>query len=571
LTLISLFSLLLILALVLYLIRFWPRLAFLVILFATAQLVLNTLKASTNSLDILSVTLTLEAAPRDFLTVGLGLTGLLALATLFQRDRVSLGFLFWSWAPWFIALVVNDFVVAVFAWTLGLVVAVFGMKPRKFHRASGAAYFLVVIVVALASLLLANRFIALYPLTPERTTLIQFAVVFLCLGFGLYFSLAPFHFWVGPMTDDAPLPTAAAVLALGQPIGLWLLFKLLNQTLWLSDKSNLFELMGLGGAATIIVGGLMAAVERRGGRMLGYAAIFTLGFALLDLSRATREGLAYSGLEILSRAVGLTALACAITIGREVKHPAARRIALAVSLLAGLSLVGLRLGVGLSERWNILLQLVGTDQRLFVLLILAHLGLLVGVIRFAGQWFEEDEARAERETEIAAPITRQLVYRRETVAVPAAVAELSRVEAGEGHADGEESTREPAVMGPLSEEARGELHVEDELTTEGNGTDQDNGGEALEPVATEEYVFEEHVGEIVRTLVERARPHLRQASRSLPAGTIGLLALIWNTWRLWASIALLAALVALLLAVGFVPGLWFDHAVASFGQPAFIQ
>ena len=71
----------------------------------------------------------------------------------------------------------------------------------------------------------------------------------------------------------APLPTAAAILALGQPIGLVLLIRFLDQYPWLVEKSNLFELMAVGGIAASIVGGLCAAVERRAGRLLGYTAV----------------------------------------------------------------------------------------------------------------------------------------------------------------------------------------------------------------------------------------------------------------------------------------------------------
>jgi formate hydrogenlyase subunit 3/multisubunit Na+/H+ antiporter MnhD subunit len=570
LSLIELTLLFVLVASLLHVTRSWARLACGVILLSTAALLLDVKQASTQPLDILGVSLTLEAVPRDFLLVGLVLTCALALATITRRDRTSLSFLYWSWIPWFIALMVNDFVVAVIAWAIGFVVEVFGMKPRKFHRASGAAYFLVVVVIATSSLLLANRFVGLYPLTPERTVLIQFAFLFLSLGYGMAFALFPFQFWVGPMTDDSPLPTAAAVLALGQPIGLLLLFRFLNQNVWLTEKSNLFELMALGGLVASIVGGLMAAVERRAGRLLGYAAVFTFGFALLDLSRATQEGLAYSGLEILSRAIGLTVLACAATIGREVEDLAVRRIAQTAVLLAGFSLVGLRLGVGLSERWNALLQIAGSDQRLFAILILAHMGLLVGVVRFTSRWLGAEVAEERDQLEIAAAAKTEPVY--EPAGVP-----ILRGESESGSArnvvsgNGGRSGAETAAAGAVTLEPPARESAVAVMAGGGNGTGDDGEGEGEKPSAPEEYVFEEHLREIAKRIIARARPHVRHLARSLPSGTVGLIGLLWTTWRVWVSIALLLALVGVLLLVGFVPGALFDRVVASLGRPPIVQ
>ncbi len=152
--LLALLLLLAVLALALQLTYPWGRVAFVLTLFGGALLAWNMAQASDNSLDVFTVTLALEPAPRGFLTLALGLTSALALATSLQRDRVSLAFLFWSWIPWFLALAVSDFVIAVFAWSIGLTTTVLAMKPRQHQRASGAAYFLVLVSVATASLLL---------------------------------------------------------------------------------------------------------------------------------------------------------------------------------------------------------------------------------------------------------------------------------------------------------------------------------------------------------------------------------------------------------------------------------
>ncbi len=144
-------------------------------------------------------------------------------------------------------------------------------------------------------------------------------------------------------------------------------------------------------------------------------------------------------------------------------------------------------------------------------------------------------------------------------------------ETGVADAPGDGSGVKVVPIGPPPTDEPVTAPVQEAPGSKENGTDQVEEDEEEEESAPEEYVFEDHVREIVMTLIERARPHLGRAARSLPGGTLALASLIMSSWRLWASIGLLAVMVAMLLAVGFVPGLWFDRAVASFGLLPFIQ
>ena len=58
-------------------------------------------------------------------------------------------------------------------------------------------------------------------------------------------------------------------------------------------------------------------------------------------------------------------------------------------------------------------------------------------------------------------------------------------------------------------------------------------GALEEKKAAEEYVFEDHVREIVRVTVRRSRPYVHRALRSLPLGTRDLVVLVWRTWPVW--------------------------------------
>src|SRR5919199_4561290 len=138
---------LVVIAAAIQLVRFWAPLTFGAALISAGLLVWIAANASTNTLEFLDLTFALDPAARDFLTLGLALSAALAIATSFQSERASIGFLFWSWPLWLAALAVSSFVVAVLAWAMGLVLVVLAMQPRRLERTGGAGYFLVLVVV----------------------------------------------------------------------------------------------------------------------------------------------------------------------------------------------------------------------------------------------------------------------------------------------------------------------------------------------------------------------------------------------------------------------------------------
>lgn len=371
--------------------RYWQPLAFVVSVAATGGLIWAINHLSSTNYELLGLTFGLQPLARDFFLVAVTVSGCLAVATSLGGARRSLGFLFWSWIAWLVALAVNDFVIGVFAWASGLAVIVIAMEPRRHQRVGGAAYFLVLIVVGAASLLLAHRFIELYPLTPDQVSLVQSSILFLAWGLGLLLALVPFQGWLGPMSDEAPPPIIALLLGLGQPVGLWLLYYLIGQYPRLVEQSELLPIMAYGGTASILIGGILAVVERRAERLMSALALFSLGFILLDLSRGSLEGTANSILETFSRVIGLGVMAASLTVAHNVNSYWVKRLAVVTFVLGGFSLVGLRFGTTLNERWNLLMEQAATNQMVFYGLMLAMLGALLGIVRYAGEWLGELE------------------------------------------------------------------------------------------------------------------------------------------------------------------------------------
>lgn len=375
-------------ATVVHVARYWRPFGFAASVAATGLLVWTIRGATSETLDIFGVSFGLQPLARDYLLIALAMSGILAIATSFGEIRRTLGFLFWSWTAWFVALSVNDFVVGVFAWATGLAALVLAMEPRRAQRVGGAAYYLVFIIIASALLLLGHRFVQLYPLTPDQTSLIDTALLFFTWGLGLLLAIVPFMIWLGPMADETPLPIIAMLLGLGQPIGLWLLYELIGQYPRLLEQSNLLAILTYGGMGAIVVGGVLCLFERRAGRLMSFAALYALGFVLLDLSRGTMEGTAYAVIEMFARAMSLSVMAASIAIARTLPQRWLQALAIFVFVLGGLNLAGIAPGIVLATRWNILSEFDATDRRLFLLIMVATIGVLVGLARFVMLWIE---------------------------------------------------------------------------------------------------------------------------------------------------------------------------------------
>src|SRR5512146_963525 len=161
------------------LLRRWPRLVFVATSIGTAALILALATASSAPFVLIGRTVALDYSERIFLWPAIGIAAALAFfgPLTFERGgnspsgalSTSQGtFFFLSLAPLILAMAINNFPLAAFFWAIGLMLLVLVAQPRREGRAGGAAQFLLLTVLATASLLLANRYFDLYPLTPEN-------------------------------------------------------------------------------------------------------------------------------------------------------------------------------------------------------------------------------------------------------------------------------------------------------------------------------------------------------------------------------------------------------------------
>lgn len=375
-----------------HLLRRWPRLVFAATSVGAAVLIAILATAPNESIDLVGRTLSLDLAGRLFLWPPIGIAAALAffgpLTFEGAGDTPSVvisnsqgAFFFWSLAPLIVAMALDSFPLAVFCWAIGLMVLVFLAQSRREGRGGGAAQFLLLTVIATASLLLSNRFIDLYPLTPEDFGLIRSAFLFLVWGLGLMLAVAPLHIWLGPLADEMSLLGMAFLVGVAQPVGLWLLLQLMVKVPWLTEKSPLLNVLLLTGGVTIPVGALLALSEQRHGRFLAYLSLVSLGHTLIGFGLGTRLGLVGAILAMFNRAIGVALVAGGLSFVRYYAERRWRVIGAAAILAGGFALAGIPPGPGFVARGSIYHDLASSHPLLLALLFASSATVLFATVR----------------------------------------------------------------------------------------------------------------------------------------------------------------------------------------------
>ncbi len=368
-----------------------PRFVFLATLAGAAGMLFVFASTPDQSFNLVGRTLALDATTRAFLLPAIGITAALALLSPLTFLRAgdlpasvianSLGaFLFWSLAPFILAIALDSFPLAVAFWALGLLVLIFLAQTRRIDRVGGAAHFLFLTILATASLWLANRLLELYPLTPENLDLLRGAVFFLIFGSGVLLAVVPLNLWLGTFADEMPLLGIAFLLGVGQSVGFWLIAQLLTRTPWLVEKSPVLNAFFVIGVLSVIGGAVIALAERRDHRFLAALALLSLGDVLIGLGLGSRVTFAGAGMALLNRAFGIALLSGGLCFVRY--HPERRwqTIGISAILAGGGALCALPLTLGAVARAAIYREI--PDPNIVLALYAANAAGLFALMRF---------------------------------------------------------------------------------------------------------------------------------------------------------------------------------------------
>ncbi|MFQ6101329.1 MAG: proton-conducting transporter membrane subunit [Anaerolineae bacterium] len=289
-------------------------------------------------------------------------------------------------------LLIRPLIYAVLLIGIAAALSIFALQAEGRTPTRGGLRYLTFVILALPGLLVTHWLLERYALTPDETELLGMAATLLAISFALLLGVVPFHTWVPAITDDS-LPLAGTfVLTVGNGAVWFLLLEFLETYPWLSSHPRFEPLVSTAGLAMVIVGGLLAPAQRRLGPLIGYGSLIDTGAALLALAMNSELGLTLVILSLLVRPFGLVLMAAGLGglrahSGGGDTFGALRGLAwkspwsTAALIFGGLSVAGLPVSAGFAWRWSLYRALVPSSPGSALFLLLAGVGVMVGVWR----------------------------------------------------------------------------------------------------------------------------------------------------------------------------------------------
>jgi multicomponent Na+:H+ antiporter subunit D len=321
---------------------------------------------------------------------------LIAAGLFFFAWRVSQG---WTFYPLGLALLsvlsavllVESHIFAVLLLQIAASLGVFLIQGGQIGSTRGAIRFLTFVTLAITPLLATSWLLGRHELTPDDTSLLDATTILFAFGFAILLGVVPFHTWIPAVSADAPPLVSAFVLGLFYAVVWFVMLNLLESFEWLVNHPDFRVALSIAAYAMIIVGATLAAVQRRLGHLMGYAALADMGVGLLALALLSTAGLRASLFALGTRSVSLALMAMGVSL---IRHRAEgddfERLegwgrylpwATVAFVVGGLSLAGLPPGPGFAVRWSIT-RLVAREQvGGAILLVLASVLVGIGLIR----------------------------------------------------------------------------------------------------------------------------------------------------------------------------------------------
>ena len=305
------------------------------------------------------------------------------------------------------ALLIWPLIYAALLIEIAAALSVFALQDEEGPFTRGGLRYLSFSTLALPGLLVTHWLLDRYAVTPDDTGLLSASAALLAFSFALWLGVVPFHTWVPAVVSDSIPLSGAFILTVWNNAVWFLLLDFLETYPWLSSNPDFGDLFLLAGVAMVGVGGLLASAQGRLGSLVGYAALVDNGAALIAMGLNSSLGLMLALLSLFVRPFGLVLMSAGLSGLRACNGNNDSLSALegigwkapwsTVALVfGGLSVAGLPVSAGFVWRWSLYRALAPIYPSYAVVLVLAALGVMVGLWRVLAVLLERPHAPDNR-------------------------------------------------------------------------------------------------------------------------------------------------------------------------------
>ncbi|NOY98063.1 MAG: hypothetical protein GXP40_02520 [Chloroflexi bacterium] len=212
------------------------------------------------------------------------------------------------------SLAVEPFLYAALLIEMAVLLAIPLLSPPNQKPGRGVVRFLIYQTLGMPFILFSGWLLAGVEASPGDLALAVQSATLLGLGFAFLLAIFPLYTWIPLLTEESSPYAVGFILWILPTITLLFGTGFLDRYSWLRESPQMLSILRSAGLLMITTGGLWAAFQRHLGRMMGYAAITGVGFALLALSLEPEYGLAAFFLLIIPRAIGLAIWALSLSV-----------------------------------------------------------------------------------------------------------------------------------------------------------------------------------------------------------------------------------------------------------------
>lgn len=289
------------------------------------------------------------------------------------------------------SIAVEPFLYAALLLEMAAMLVVPLLVPLYQRPGRGVARFLIYQTLAMPFILFSGWMLAGVEANPgDLGTTVQSGVM-LSMGFAFLFAIFPLFNWIPQLMEESS-PYATGFLLWALPV-FTVIFALgfLDRYAWLRNTSQISSAILVSGVIMTASGGILGALQRHLGRILGYAAIAETGLFMAAIGLRSSNLVEIAFLAVIPRGLELSLWALALSILKIKAYPLkfsdvqgfARKYPVAAGsvILAHLSIAGFPLLAGFPSRLALWQALSAQSLAASFWIFLGLFGLLVAAIR----------------------------------------------------------------------------------------------------------------------------------------------------------------------------------------------